>query len=120
MAKRRAGFNDISVTDNGTMDPYDLSALVESIDELYRNVSSENIRKGSISANRLKIEHQTDIIISDGAETKIPHGLNAVPQVMIVVPKAENTWWQTRLPDSGFIYLKCATADIKHDIVLIA
>jgi hypothetical protein len=120
MAKRRAGFSNISITKNWDMDPFDLAALIDGIDELYRNVSNENIRKGSVSIDRLKIQVLTDIIISDANETKIPHKLGIVPVIMSVTPKAENTWWQTKSADKGFVYLQASTAGVKHDIVLIA
>ena len=119
MAKRRTGLNSISVTDTGTMDPFDLAALTEGIDELYRNISNENIRTGSLSADRLKMKKHTDIVLSDSATTNIPHGLGVTPKLIIVVPKGSTRWWQTKEPDQNYIYLQSLVADIKHDIVVI-
>ena len=117
MAQQRATLSKISITDNGEMDAHDLAALTDSIDELYRNIDNSNIRRNSLSIDRIRMKKVVDIVIND-TETLIPHGLGVVPKVIIVLPKdVLTTWRQTRSPDSNYLYL-IATSAVTVDIVV--
>jgi Icc-related predicted phosphoesterase len=113
MAKRRHYYTNIALV-NGNLDPEFVAALNNDIDELYRNISDENVVQ--ISVTKIISRRQNNITIST-TETQIPHLLGRVPQVLTVIPKNNATWWQVKDPDSAYIYLQ-ASSDLVADIIV--
>lgn len=53
------------------------------------------------------------------AETPVAHGLRAAPTSAMLVPQADCRWWQTKAPDSRFVYFAASTA-VTADVVVFS
>lgn len=84
------------------------------LDDIYNGVRNENIR-GQIDP--AKIRQESYSIVIGTAETKVPHGLGQKPTEYCVTPKEQGVWWQSRAPDTSYLYLQ-ATAAISVDVVI--
>lgn len=53
------------------------------------------------------------------SETPVAHGLRSAPTSAMVVPQADCRWWQTKAPDSKYVYFAASTS-VAADVVVFA
>jgi len=111
-AKRIAG---VDLTDlELEVDPSIVGQLNEQVGAIYHGVRNDNIRD-KIDATKIRQESKSITIGTD--ETKIPHSLGVKPSEYCVMPKESGIWYQSKDPDSSYVYL-VATAAMSVNIVI--
>lgn len=117
MAKQRSWVTDIMVGDEGQLDPHAIAALKESTDELYRNISNENIRTNSIDARKLRSVKLKDVKLYQNQVNRVPHGLGTVPYFYIMIPQDNLIWYEEKEPDKNYLYLRTSGTKEYHILV---
>lgn len=96
------------------VDPQAVAALDEDLQENSR-IKAADI-KDKIQHSKMRKVRVNDVSLSTD-ERAVPHGFGFVPEEYNVICRGEGYWYESRRPDTQFVYVK-ANADVTADVII--